>query len=400
MVRRLAAARVVLGKIWIGCPKGRAARRVSGGAAALAAALSIGTGAQAAPADAGMRTAIVAPQLPGDFRLEYVDPAAPVAMPVRRMAFPSVCLTPGDCLPRGEEATGSPTALAFADDSPPRAVRLPLYGPADTGGGDTGPGPDARRFRSFGSQVGAIKWELAAVLGYYTAINGPKLFQDPTWPHVHKEGWFGINTRNVGVDKLAHAYSAYVISDLLYARLKRKTDDAPGIQFTAAALAMGTMLYTEFWDSIETSAGWSWEDVTFNTIGAGFSALRNSVPGLDRKLDFRLMVMPNSSIFEREGKRHFEQQRYYFALKLSGFHAFEDSPLRLLELHLGYYGDHFTNEERAMGVRPDRRVFVGIGINLRELFFRDSRSRVGRAAGEVLDYFQPPYTAIRFPVTR
>jgi len=276
----------------------------------------------------------------------------------------------------------APTALPVAAEAP--------YGPADPAATADRPAP--ARYRTLGRQLGAIKWEMAAVLAYYTAVNGPKLFEDPTSPHTQKEGWFGKNTKNMGVDKLAHAYSAYVISELIYARLKHKTGNAPGIALTAAGFASATMLYTEFWDSIERSGGWSWEDVTFNSLGAGFSILRNSVPGLDKKLDFRLMIVPNSDIVTVEGKRHFEQQRYFMALKLSGFGAFERSPLRFLELHAGYYAKDFTNEDRAAGIPPKRRVFVGVGVNLRELFFKNSRSRIGRAAGEVLDYFQPPYT--------
>lgn len=255
------------------------------------------------------------------------------------------------------------------------------------------------RYRNFGQQAGAVKWEMAAIIAYYTAINGSKLFEDPQWPHFHKEGWFGKSTHNIGVDKLAHSYSSYVLSEILHARLRRKTGDAPGIEFTAAALASATMLYTELWDSIEPSAGWSWEDVTFNTLGAGFSILRNAVPGLDEKLDFRLMIVPNSSFINTQGKRHFEQQRHFFALKFAGFDGVNKGPLRFLEFHLGYYAKDFTLQDRASGIEPKRRIFVGFGLNLRELFFKNSSSRIGRTAGEVLDYFQPPYTAVHQHIT-
>ncbi len=254
-------------------------------------------------------------------------------------------------------------------------------------------------YRSFGGQVGAVKWEMAGILAYYTAINGTKLFKNPEWPHFHKEGWFGKSTNNLGVDKLAHSYSAYVVSEILHARLKRKTGNAKGIQFTAAALASAAMLYTEIWDSIEPTAGWSWEDVAFNSLGAGFSILRNSVPKLDEKLDFRLMIVPHSGFISTEGKRHFEQQRYFLALKFSGFEGVNKGPLRFLELHAGYYAKDFTLRDRELGIEPKRRIFVGVGINLRELFFRDSRSRVGRAIGEGLDYLQPPYTAVHHHLT-
>lgn len=274
-----------------------------------------------------------------------------------------------------------------------------VYGPVDPVAAPA-PAPETREdYRSFGAQVGAIKWEMAAVIGYYTLINSPKLAEDMRAPHFQNEGWFGTSTANLGVDKLTHSYSTYIISELLHARLKRKTGGAPGTPLTAAALSFTAVLYSELWDSIEESSGWSWQDVAFNAAGAGFSALRNSVPGLDRKLDFRLMIVPNSSVFSRVGKRHYEQQRHFLALKLAGFRDFERGPLRFVELHAGYYGKDFTREDRASGVRPKRHVFVGVGLNLRELLFKNSSSRVGRAAGEVLDYWQPPYTAVQVPLT-
>lgn len=261
-------------------------------------------------------------------------------------------------------------------------------------------GTPSRTYASFGEDVKAIKWELAAVAGYYTAINAPKLLKDPRWPTTQKEGWFGRSTKNLGVDKLAHAYSAYVISELLYGRIKRKTGDAPGIELTAAALASGIMLWSEAFDSIEPTSGWSWEDVAFNSLGAGFSVMRNSVPGLEDKLDFRLLIQPNEDIYTVKGKEHFRQQRYLLATKLAGFKAFERTPLRYVELHLGYRADDFLNEDRAAGISPKRHVFVGVGVNLKELLFKNARTRKGRAAGEVLAYFQPPFTSIQHDLTQ
>ena len=261
-------------------------------------------------------------------------------------------------------------------------------------------GTPSRTYASFGEDVKAIKWELAAVAGYYTAINGPKLLKDPRWPTTQKEGWFGRSTKNLGVDKLAHAYSAYVISELLYGWIKRKTGDAPGIELTAAALASGIMLWSEAFDSIEPTSGWSWEDVAFNSLGAGFSVMRNSVPGLEDKLDFRLLIQPNEDIYTVKGKEHFRQQRYLLATKLAGFKAFERTPLRYVELHIGYRADDFLNEDRAAGISPKRHVFVGVGVNLKELLFKNARTRKGRAAGEVLAYFQPPFTSIQHNLTR
>ncbi|MBW0145396.1 YfiM family protein [Sphingomicrobium sp. B8] len=245
----------------------------------------------------------------------------------------------------------------------------------------------------------AIDWELAAVGGYYTAINFSKLFKNPQPPRFKKEGWFGKDTKHMGVDKLAHAYSTYIVSELLYHRLKNKTNDAPGIEWTAAALASGIMMWSEAFDSIEPDSGWSWEDVAMNTAGAGFSVLRNAVPGLDEKIDYRMMVKPNEDIYTISGQKHFEQQRYFFAIKPAGFKGMEDSPLRFTELHVGYHAKDFLYEDRDAGIEPKRHIFVGVGLNFNELLFKRSKSKTMRTVGEVTTYFQPPYSALHVNVT-
>ena len=261
--------------------------------------------------------------------------------------------------------------------------------------------PPARDHASFGKDVAAIKWEVAGIYGYYTAINASKLFRDDRRnPRVIKEGWFGRDTKNVGVDKLAHAYSTYLVSEVIYSRLHQKLGDTPGIAVSAAVLGSGVMAWSEAFDSIQGDSGWSWEDVAMNTAGAGFSVLRNSVPGLDRKLDYRLMIEPNEDLYTISGKKHFEQQRYFFAVKPAGFKAFERSPLRFMEVHVGYHAKDFLEEDRAAGITPKRHIFVGVGPNFSEIFFKKKKkSRFERAADEVVDYFQLPYTAVHAHVT-
>jgi len=252
---------------------------------------------------------------------------------------------------------------------------------------------DQSRYRSFGSKLGQIKWEMVGLIGYFTAINSPKLFKPTTSFHFKDEGWFGKSTTNLGVDKLTHAFDAYLVAEFLHARLHRKTGATSGDALTAAALASGLMIYSELSDGIETDSGFSVQDVAMNTAGAAFSVLRNTVPGLKEKLDFRLLLMPNSDVYTRTGKRHYAQQRYLFALQLSGFERFEETPLRFVELHAGYYASGFTGRAIARGERPQRHLFFGVGLNVRELFFKDPGSRVGRIAGQALDYVQIPYTA-------
>lgn len=248
----------------------------------------------------------------------------------------------------------------------------------------------ARDYRSLGSRMGAAKWEALGIMAYTTAIQS--LLTNPNTDfHFSHEGWFGRDTSNLGIDKLTHAFNAYIFSEFLGHRIARKTGDRARAALPAALMGFGLQFYGELWDAHKTSSGFSIEDVTFNALGSTFSYFRHTVPGLEEKLDFRLMTIPNKKLFSRSGKKHYEQQHFLFAVKLAGFKELESTPLRLLELHVGYRGKDFTNAERAAGIRPKRDIFFGVSVNVTELFLKNSRSRVGRAIASGLNYFQLPY---------
>ncbi len=270
----------------------------------------------------------------------------------------------------------------------------PTYGPAGTVSADARR-PDPGRYDSFGERVGAVKWELGAFAAYFVAANVKKVIEEPQSFRFQDEGLFGRDTNNLGVDKLAHAWNTYLISDILYLRMERRTGGGRASALTAAALGSGLQTFGEVFDGLHEGSGFSVQDMAFNLAGAGFSVLRNSNPDLKRKVDFRLLIVPNSDIYTFSGKRHFEQQKFFAAFKLAGFDALARSPLRFVELHAGYSARDFTNEDRAAGVTPKRRIFAGVGLNFTELFFRDARHPVGQAAATVLQYYQLPYTSLR-----
>ncbi|WP_336970378.1 DUF2279 domain-containing protein [Sphingobium aromaticiconvertens] len=254
------------------------------------------------------------------------------------------------------------------------------------------PTNDGERYRSLGSRMGAAKWEALGLFAYITASQA--YWTDATTSfHFKDEGWFGKNTNNLGIDKLTHAFNAYLFAEFLGARIARKSDDRAAAALPAAIMATGLMFYGELWDAHKVDSGFSVQDVLFNTGGAAFSVLRHTVPGLEEKLDFRLLMMPNSNIYTFKGKRHYEQQRFLLSLELAGFDGLKNGPLRFVELQVGYRGKDFTNADRAAGITPRRDIFFGVGLNIKELFFKDSRSRVGRAVASGLNYFQIPYTA-------
>lgn len=253
--------------------------------------------------------------------------------------------------------------------------------------------------RGFFQQAGSSSTEVALLSGYVLAQGIPKLFKPTTGFHFKDEGWFGKGTQNVGMDKLTHAFNTYLIAELLHYRIHRNTGGSEGDALTAGILASGLMALNEISDAIEPDSGYSVQDIAMNVAGATFSVLRNTVPGLKEKLAFKIEIMPNHQIYSRTGKPHYEQQRFMFALKGAGFEKLENSALKYLDLQVGYYASDFLNSDREKGVTPKRHLFVGVGLNLGELLFAKSGSRIGRAAYSVLDYVQLPYTSLRYDTT-
>jgi hypothetical protein len=253
--------------------------------------------------------------------------------------------------------------------------------------------------RGFFQQAGSSTTEVALLSGYVLAQGIPKLFKPTTGFHFKDEGWFGKDTQNVGMDKLTHAFNTYLIAEILHYRIHRNTGGSEGDALTAGILASGLMALNEISDAIEPDSGYSMQDIAMNVAGATFSVLRNTVPGLKEKLAFKIEIMPNHQIYSRTGKPHYEQQRFMFSLKGAGFETLEGGALKYLDLQVGYYASDFLNSDRDKGVTPKRHLFVGVGLNLGELLFGRSGSRIGRAAYSVLDYVQMPYTTLRYDTT-
>ena len=342
-------------------------------------------------------TANVAPVMPVSFSLAAASPTA-MQHPYSQMSPPDLSRFASS---RWEEDFyGSQQQRYGLLDTGDAQLNAAVYGPVDApaGGSDGTLDNNDARYNTIGGQIGAVKWEALGIAAYITATNMEKLirvggrgfsFQD--------EGWFGLDTHNLGVDKLSHAYNAYLFSEIFYHRIRHRVGDRPNVALTGALLGWGVQFFGEVFDGFKTTSGFSVEDLITNTAGAGFSYLRNAVPGLRDKVDFRVLIMPNSDFYSIQGKRHYEQQRFMLAFTLAGFRQFENTPLRFLELHVGYHASGFTAEAVANGERMRRHVFVGVGLNLNEILFGSRpRTGLGRAASAVFDYLQIPYTAVHF----
>lgn len=250
---------------------------------------------------------------------------------------------------------------------------------------------DATRIDGYGGdkfleQSLSVPYDVALLFGGLTAL-GIKSWRWGTADfHFNDEGWFGMETGSMGMDKLGHAYTTYLFTEYLTQRILQESDDPRGAALTAAALSMGLQTYVEVFDGFSIDHGFSREDIIANMTGAVASILRSTIPGLAEKVDFRLEYIPSGDSYVSPVSDYYGQ-KYLLAVKLSGFEMFEDTPMRFLELQAGYYARGATRKERR------REPYLGIAFNLQELF-ADSDWTSALIARRSLEYIQVPYTYI------
>ncbi len=261
-----------------------------------------------------------------------------------------------------------------------------------------------------GDHLSSVRWELAAVGAGLVAVG----LRDWDWGNGSQfefieEGWFAKNTRHGGMDKIGHAFSTYVIADILTDRIRANASNPVGAPITGALVAFGIMGLGETLDGFTGKHRFSREDIVANGVGAAFAILRNSIPGLREKLDWRLMYTPAS--FERPGITAseesgilppYQRQRFIMAVKGSGFEALKNTPLRYAELHAGFDARGFQLDERRLGYPIERTFYVGVGLNLNEVLFgagsvpnfrKYKDTLPAWAVQKTFEYIQVPYTA-------
>ena len=255
-------------------------------------------------------------------------------------------------------------------------------------------------FATAAEHVSSIPWLTGGIFAATFAIG----ITDWDWGseefHFADEGFFGEDTFNGGMDKLGHAFGTYLLTDIFTDAIRNNADDPQWAELTAVGLAMGVMTTVEILDGY-SGHGFAWQDMVMNSLGAGFSYVRNTVPGMRDKIDFRLEYLPSGSD-DDNFKPHsdYAGQKYVLALTLAGFENLEESPLRFFELQTGYYARGFTLQEENEGEERRRELYVGVGVNMGELLFgwpsvRDTR--IGRAGRRTLDYVQVPYSYAAYP---
>lgn len=203
--------------------------------------------------------------------------------------------------------------------------------------------------------------------------------------HSANEGWFQQNTKYGGADKLGHFWATYTFADALTGLYKYWGYDSKRASTYAALSSWGVQAVMEAADATSESHGFSWQDMVMNTLGALTSVAFERNPALDEKLDFRIEYVLDSDvdgIFD-----DYSNMYYSMALKLEGFESIENSFLKYVELHAGYYTRGYEDKEKE----NKRSLYAGISIN----FSRILRKNGWKKTGKILEYLQVPYSVVK-----
>ncbi len=276
------------------------------------------------------------------------------------------------------QGAAAEAALAAPDSTPPVEIRE----------------EQPYRLSTFGRDTGKVGWEVGGIAAAMTATRFKDITKGGASFRFKEEGFFGKDTQSLGMDKLHHAWKTYVIADVLQGLIEERTGDRRSAAYSAAAISFGLLAYGEVLDGFTRRTGFSNEDMVAHAAGAGFALARNAIPGLRQKLDFREQINPSGFGKDLRLVDQLGERKFLFAAQLSGWERFEDTPWRFLEFHAGYYARGFTDAQRARGDPLRRKLFIGIGFNVQQLFKRKPKSLVQRVARGAFDYIQLPYTAI------
>ncbi len=204
-------------------------------------------------------------------------------------------------------------------------------------------------------------------------------------PHAADEGWFGYNRKHGGADKLGHAYTSYLATHIfaaLYERAHFSKHDAAVYGTLTSFIIMG---YMEFGDSFSEGHGFSIEDFIVNTVGCALGYVTWRYPNLRRKIDFRWEY--GFHPYDLDVVTDYENSKFLLAIRLNGWDCFQDSVLRHLEFHVGYYTRGYGDDDDDETDR-ERTFYLGIGINITDFL----RRRGHKKTATFFNYYQLPYT--------
>ncbi len=266
---------------------------------------------------------------------------------------------------------------------------MSLPGAADAGE----PAPTVKKPHTF--WIGVVSFATLLGSAYNSFGDGPNQKF-----HFTNEGWFGQNTYAGGGDKASHFVSYYIVGKLL-----TEVNIALGMRPDGAALLGAGVsafagLVTELGDG-RGRYGFSWEDLTMDTLGAATS-LAIAHYKLDDLIGFEAGLVPHPQVvccpYGGFGKDYTEEI-YAGSLKIAGLGErahFNPGPGRYLLFSITYGSKGYPY---SAPVVRERQIGFEFGINFGEIMRAvgvPEQKWWGKILYLLFDVIRIPYTQIGF----
>ncbi len=207
--------------------------------------------------------------------------------------------------------------------------------------------------------------------------------------HFRNEGWFERRTSNGGSDKLGHFYTNYLVTRMvapLYESWGYSEHKAALYGAITAGMLSGALI--ELGDGF-SEHGFSREDMLVDILGAVAGYFWSTNSALAQKVDIRVAYNPFLKTDNvTDVTTDYERMRHLLVLKAGGFEMFENTFMKYIELHVGYYSRNFNHDTLPLEGRK-RYVYAGVGINLSALL----QPYFGTYA-KIFNYYQLPYSYV------
>jgi len=204
------------------------------------------------------------------------------------------------------------------------------------------------------------------------------------WEYGFSNG-FGFNKKsklfaeyNQGMDKFGHAWCGYTYASYMADYLGKRgvsKSKATRLGFYSSA---AFMTFIEIMDGFSAQQRFEHVDEIANLTGAAFASLRYYYPKLGEKIDYRMEYAPT---WTRSFATDYNGQKYFLALKPSGFNGIKNTALQYTDLIFGYYGRRDPEPQKAT-------LFAGVSYNAAALVSNKYRP------SNVFNYYQLPYTSL------
>ncbi len=192
-------------------------------------------------------------------------------------------------------------------------------------------------------------------------------FDRPSFDYKPSHVW-GAHALNGASDKFGHLYATYAVKRMSTFFFRSTGSSPVRANIEGGIYASAVQLILETGDGFSSAQGFDIYDVVFNSIGVGIGMLLDGFPVLDRMFALQWEYVPTKKYRKAVARRDssadfftdYSGQKYLLVTKLGGIPYLSLTPLRYVNIDLGYYARGYYDKNFDPSTR---NLYIGISLN-------------------------------------